>query len=126
MLESKAGHRLPHNAATVGMWLFLAGLTMLFGATMVGYLVIRTTSASSPPLGAIKLPASLVFSTALILLGSFTMHRALVAARYERQLELRRYLVISCALAAGFVLVQTPAMISLIRQHQALNIRGVH
>jgi cytochrome c oxidase subunit 3 len=126
MLDAKPGHRLPARAVTIGMWLFLAALTMLFGATLIGYVIIRTTSASSPPRGAISLPNSLVLSTAMMLLGSFTIHQALVAVRREKQLLLRRYLVLSCALAIGFVAIQVPAMIALIRQHQALNTRGVH
>ena len=102
------------------MYLFLAALTMLFGATMVGYIIIRFTSAQSPALRTVNLPASLWLSTAIILTGSFTIHQALAAVRRERQHLLRRYLLITCLLAAAFVIIQTPSLYTLLVRHHRL------
>src|SRR5438045_2375908 len=110
MLDEKIHHRLPPNTATIGMWLFLAALTMLFGATLLAYAIIRTRGGSSPPLGTVHLPHLLWLSTALMLCGSVTIHRALAAVRRERQAQLRQFLVITCVLAVVFCIVQTPAL----------------
>ena len=52
------------------MWLFIAALAMLFGATLVGYLVIRSRAPEWPPPGSPALPAGLWISTALLVLQS--------------------------------------------------------
>src|SRR3954468_16524076 len=119
MLDAKTGHRVPPSTATIGMWLFLAALTMLFASTMLGYLFIRTTGAASPRLHSLQLPKLLYFSTGLILFGSFTIHQAVAAVRRERQQLLRKYLVLTCVMAAAFVVIQTPALAELMREHAA-------
>ena len=116
MLDDKAGHRVPPAAATVGMWLFLASLTMLFGATMIGYAIVRSRSTSAAALGSLHLPPLLWLSTAVMLFASVTIHRAVSAVRRERQAQLRQALVLTCALAALFVIVQTPSMWQLVRE----------
>jgi len=60
-----------------------------------------------------------------MLLASNTIHQALIAVRHERQLLLRRYLLITCLLAAGFVIIQTPSLWSLLSQHQRFASQGV-
>ena len=125
MLEPKPHHR-PHPATvTVGMWLFLASLTMLFGASMLGYALIRARS-TSPALHTLQLPRLLWISTALILAASATLHFALQAVRRERQLELRRHLVMTCLFAGLFLIVQAPALARLLSQHRALLEQGMH
>jgi cytochrome c oxidase subunit 3 len=111
MLESKANHHTPPGTGTVGMWLFLAALTTLFGATLIGYAVIRVTSNRSPALGTIKFPWTLWISTALMLAASWTLHQALVNVRRERQEKMRQFLKASAFLAAGFVCVQVPSLV---------------
>jgi heme/copper-type cytochrome/quinol oxidase subunit 3 len=98
------------------MWLFLAALTMLFAATMVGYIVIRLQENLGPPPGSITLPWQLWVSTAVILASSFTMHRALQNVRAERQTRFCNALLITLLLAAAFLVLQGPAMASLIVQ----------
>ena len=119
MLDAKPGHRTPAYTATVGMWLFLAALTMLFGATMVGYLIIRTRAGGAAAMGTLRFPPLLWLSTAVILTGSLTIHLAVSAARRERQLDLRRWMAATCVLAALFCCVQVPALASLWSQHEA-------
>jgi len=100
------------------MWLFLAALTMLFGATLVGYFVVRMNQGTT--VQTLQLPRTLWLSTALMLAGSVTIHFALDAARRERQQELRRHLVMTCIFAGLFVIVQMPALMTLLRQHRQM------
>jgi cytochrome c oxidase subunit III len=118
MRDDRGNHRVPTRAQTVGMWLFLAALTMLFGATLVGYFVVRIRQGAT--IQALQLPRTLWLSTALMLAGSVTIHFALDAARRERQQELRRHLVMTCIFAGLFVIVQTPALMTLLRQHKQM------
>ena len=37
-----------HSVVTVGLWVFLAALAMLFGASMLGYVWIRLADAAPP------------------------------------------------------------------------------
>ncbi len=117
MDNAKLHHRVPARAQTIGMWLFLAALAMLFGATMVAYFIVRARQGAAP---GFQLPRTLWISTALMLAGSVTIHFAVDAARRERQQELRRHLVMTCIFAALFVIVQTPAMIGLLNRHREL------
>jgi heme/copper-type cytochrome/quinol oxidase subunit 3 len=125
MLDSKPNHRTPAGTGTVGMWLFLAALTTLFGATLIGYGAIRLTSVRSPALHTIHFPASLWLSTALMLAASWTLHQALINVRLERQAKMRKYLLASAILAAGFVCVQIPSLYLLMAEHHRMKSEGV-
>jgi cytochrome c oxidase subunit 3 len=118
-------HHVPAGARTVGMWLFLAALTMLFAGTLLAYLIVRTRSPASPPLHAIRLPRELWLSTFFILLSSVTVQAAVNAVRRERQAELRRHLTVTCIFAALFLVFQTPAMIKMLLEHHRLHPQGV-
>src|SRR6266487_6075605 len=98
MLDAKRHHRVPPNAGTVAMWLVLAALTMLFGASMLAYAIIRFRHRE---IALVHLPQLLWLSTAIILFGSVTIHRAVVSARRERQTEMRQSLLITCILAVA-------------------------
>jgi cytochrome c oxidase subunit 3 len=112
--------------ATVGLWLFLASLAMLFAASMLGYILIRLSARHgvegrpSVPLGRLHLPPELWGSTALVIGVSIALWRALAAVKREHQKPFRIWLTLSLVLAAGFIAVQTPAMIQLISEHKAL------
>jgi len=125
MLDAKPNHRLPPGTGTVGMWLFLAALTTLFGATMFGYAAIRLTSDRSPNLHYLNFPKSLWLSTVLILSASFTLHEALVNVRRERLAKMRKFLVATLVLAAGFILVQAPSLAILLKRHAESNKHGI-
>jgi cytochrome c oxidase subunit III len=126
MSELKSHHRVPPGARTVGMWLFLAALTMLFGATMLGYFIIRSRAPSMGGAGVIRLPRELLLSTACMLLASFSVHHALLSVRRERQNELRRDMALTCVFVVLFLVFQTPAMIELLGQHRRLQAQGLH
>jgi heme/copper-type cytochrome/quinol oxidase subunit 3 len=102
------------------MRLFILSLAMLFFSSMLAYVGIRTGffgRANLPRLGTVELPWTLLISTALVMLGSFTIHRAIVAVRREWQTAFRGWLVATLAMAIAFVIVQAPALGSLMLQH---------
>jgi heme/copper-type cytochrome/quinol oxidase subunit 3 len=121
----RAPHVVPPGTGTLGMWLFLIALFMLFAAVMVAYLVIRLAGNQSPPLHVIHFPKLLWISTVLVVGVSFTMSRSVKFVRMERQGEFRRWLMISLGLAIAFVVVQTPAMIELLKANRQFKQQGV-
>jgi cytochrome c oxidase subunit III len=107
----------PPGTGTFGMFLFLASLSMLFGAAMVGYAIVRLAGQRSPQSGALHLPQILWLSTLLVICVSVTMGRAVAAVRRERARAFAFWLTASLLLAIGFLVVQTPAMIRLLAEH---------
>jgi len=116
---------VPPGTYTFGMWLFLVALFMLFAGVMVAYLIIRLGSAKSPPAHTIHFPKLLWLSTALVVGVSYALTRSIYHVRHEKQFEFRRWLYISFGLAAGFIAVQTPAMIELVQAHRQLRQQGM-
>lgn len=57
----------------LGMKLFLLSLSVLFAASLVGFLVIRSRAEVWPPEGAPPLPSGLWWSTAIILISSWVL-----------------------------------------------------
>src|SRR6185312_764499 len=121
------GHypQVPAAAATFGLWLFLIALFMLFAAAMFAYAFIRLAGKKSPPPGAIHLPGLLWLSTVLVIGVSFALARSLRYLRIERQAKFRRWIRISLVLGAGFLIVQSPAMVMLLAEHQRFRSAGV-
>jgi heme/copper-type cytochrome/quinol oxidase subunit 3 len=98
----------------LGLWLFLAALTMLFASSLVGYVVIRLRAREQGlEWGALRLPGLLWLSTAAVLGVSAALARATAAFRGGRRRAFRNALTAALALAVGFVTIQTPALISL-------------
>jgi heme/copper-type cytochrome/quinol oxidase subunit 3 len=118
MEASERPHLVPRRAGTIAMWLFLGSLGMLFAASMLGYVLIRVTTGN-PTGNEIHLPSSLWVSTLMMLASSYTMHRALLAIRREKQALFRTYLTATIVFASIFVVIQTPAMVQLIHEHKA-------
>ena len=109
----QGGQDLPSSTGALGMRLFLIALGMLFGATLLGYLVIRSRAAAWPPPGAPSLPLSLVFSTIVILTSSWTAQGALMAARAQRHDVLRKGLLLTFVLGLVFCISQTVGWIEI-------------
>ena len=89
-----------------GMWLFLASLAMLFGGSLVGFLVIRSRAPAWPPEGSPGLPAAFWVSTALLAVVSAFLvasERAVDEGRIDR---LPRLLTAASATGVAFVLSQ--------------------
>jgi cytochrome c oxidase subunit III len=118
--SSKLDFRPPRRAMAIGMWLFLASLTMLFFAGMLMYVlfILHVFSANNPTV-AVHLPLATWASTAVLIIGSFTIHRALSSVRAQKLPEMRRYLFITTALAVVFLLIQTPCLALILRAQQA-------
>jgi len=124
---------LPQGTGTLGMWLFLTTLGILFAASLGAYLVIRLMTLDAltdpvtgqvvrragPPLGSIPMPSGLWVSTAVMLASSYTIHLSLRAIQQERQAVFRRCLAVTVALAALFLVVQTPSLMTLMNEHLA-------
>lgn len=120
---------LPEGTGQIGMLLFLAALFMLFAASMVGYVLIRLAATRDVvpldggpirygvPLGTLEFPKILWVSTVVIILSGVAMQAALRSVRIGKQVLFRRLMLVSCVLAAGFVLIQTPAMAWIIADH---------
>ncbi len=103
------GRSAPAPLATglLGMKILILALSMLFAASIVGYLVIRTRAAVWPPPGVPRLPGTLWVSTVVIVLSSFTMRAAVRAARADRQAALRAAAALTMLLGAAFLVSQT-------------------
>tara|TARA_R110002111_G_scaffold89454_3_gene139230 strand:- start:68 stop:742 length:675 start_codon:yes stop_codon:yes gene_type:complete len=124
---------LPKGTGVLGMWLFLVTLGILFAASLFAYLFIRMQSLSAvtdpntgdvireagPALGSITIPAGLWVSTMVMLASSLTIHLALRAVQQERLMVFRRCLWVTLALAALFLVIQTPSLMTLLSEHQA-------
>jgi cytochrome c oxidase subunit 3 len=107
------------------MRLFLVSLFMLFAAAMVGYAFIRLAGGKSPPPGSLHFPRLLWVSTGLVICVSIAMTRAVSAVRCEKQRTFRTWLSIALLLAIGFLLVQAPAMVALLLEHERLRAGGL-
>ena len=90
----------------MGMWLLLASLGMLFGASLVGFLVLRMRAEQWPPPGTPPLPGGLWVSTGLLIILSLARVMAVRAARSGRLPTLKRMLGVSVLLAGAFLAAQ--------------------
>lgn len=105
-------------SSRLGMLLFLASLTMFFGASIVGYLFIRLNSPLAPPPGHLVLPSGLWVSTLLLLLTGWAIHVADRRARLRVSSSLRWWLALSLGSGVAFIAVQAPCLLELLRVHR--------
>jgi len=97
----------PEGTGRFGLYVFLGSLTMLFGASILSYLLIRANAASWPPPNAPALPwAGLLFSTVVILAASATIQWALGSIRAGNAAGLRTGLAATCVLSLVFLVSQ--------------------
>ena len=96
----------PASFRRMGMWLLLASLGMLFGTTLVGFLVLRMRADEWPPPGTPPLPGGLWVSTALLIVLSIVLVLAERGARVGRQPDLNRLLGVSVLVAVAFLAAQ--------------------
>jgi cytochrome c oxidase subunit III len=106
------------DAGTMGMYLLVAALGMLFAASIVGYLFIRAAHQPWPPPGFPVLPHTLWLSTLCILLCSAAIQAALGSARRETQPAMKRELVLTFLLGVAFLVMQSLAWWQIVRQIQ--------
>jgi cytochrome c oxidase subunit III len=110
----------PADVGTLGMIIFIVSLSMLFAASIFVYLLMRHMHQPWPPQGFPELPASLWLSTLDIVFTSVTIQGAVVAARREDQVGLRRNLLVTLLLGLGFLGLQSYAWYDIWRQVAAI------
>jgi heme/copper-type cytochrome/quinol oxidase subunit 3 len=118
-LSDKPGFRTPPGTGLFGMVLFLAALTMLFAATMLGYAVIRLTRPTAPPGGEVALPGALWVSTVLLIATGGVLQAAHSAIQRERPRRFCQLMAVTGVGTLGFLLVQAPAVGQMLRAHAA-------
>lgn len=91
------------EAGRFGMWLFLASLSVLFLASLVGFVVTR----GSLRWHAIALPGGLWLSTALLFACDVAIYAAQRAVRGGRLPAVRQALVAALVLGTAFLVCQT-------------------
>lgn len=93
----------------MGMGVFLVSLGILFGATLVGFLVMRVELARRGmwPQDLPTLPRGLWISTLILLVSSGTMQWATFALQRNDQLQLSAGMILTFALGIGFLIMQT-------------------
>ena len=101
--------RITHDdrAARVGMIVFIGGWTMMFGAVLVAYLLLRQDAPAWPPVGVPLFERGLpTAATAVLLASSATMQLGLHAIREARPRALVAYLGATLALALAYLALQ--------------------
>lgn len=98
---------VPLATGKLGIRLVLLSLSMLFAASIAGFLVVRSRAAVWPPPGLPVLPHGLWLSTVILLVSSLTMQAALGAARRGDQRTMRGGLAATTALGVAFLISQT-------------------
>jgi cytochrome c oxidase subunit 3 len=92
------------EAATLGMWVFLATEILFFGGVFVAYAVYRIRWPQDFRQGSLDLKWYLGgFNTAVLLLSSFSMAMAVRASQLGNNRRIIGYLLITMALAITFV-----------------------
>ena len=107
----------PRELGRLGMRLLLLALSMLFAASLTGYLVVRAGASAWPPPGMPGFPKGLWFSTVLILLASATVQWALSGIRRGDQRGLRYGLILTTGLGVAFLASQTINWFALVAEH---------
>ncbi len=100
------GGRTAAGLGTFGMALFLLSLSILFAASLIGYLVVRARAQVWPPPGMPHLPRGLWVSTITLLVSSGTMHAALRAIRHGNAGALIGAMLITTLLGVVFLVSQ--------------------
>ncbi len=95
------------DAATLGMFLFIASEAMLFGAFFTAYFFVRVVNGADWPPEGVHLPVFVAgVNTAILLTSSATMHWALQAIKRGHRAGLQAGLVLTFLLGLTFLLIQ--------------------
>jgi len=107
-LANAPGARQPSSVSPkqLAMFVLFGTLTMLFGASVVGYLITRSQNDVWKTASMPGLPLGLLASSILIAALSIAMHVALRAVRHNRFETLQRALTVALLLGIAFVVGQ--------------------
>jgi cytochrome c oxidase subunit 3 len=105
------------RTSRIGMIVFVAGWTMMFGAWLTTYLFYRQAAPAWPPPGLPVIDRTLPsIATAVLVCSSVTLHLGLHAIRAARPEALRRLLLVTLVLAIGFLCLQVSSWTQMIRR----------
>ena len=95
------------DARTLGMFLFIASETMLFGAFFTAYFFVRVTAGVDWPTPPFHLPVFVAgVNTAILVTSSFTMHWALQAIKRGNRVGLQAGLLLTFLMGLVFLITQ--------------------
>jgi cytochrome c oxidase subunit 3 len=95
------------DARTLGMFLFIASETMLFGSFFTAYFFVRVTAGTAWPDPEFHLPVFVAgVNTAILVTSSFTMHWALQSIKRGNRAGLQAGLLLTFLMGLTFLLTQ--------------------
>lgn len=106
--------RAPPGAATLGVWMFTAGLTIAFAWLLIGYILVRRGQMVADPV----VPVWFWFSTFVVLVSGVTLQWSYLSARMGRITVSAIALHLSTALGTLFLILQVPGLVGLVRMHR--------
>ncbi len=106
--HAAGGHDEAFERARMGMWLFLGSEIMMFGAFIAVYIVLRMAAPESVITGSKKELSVLVacINTAVLILSSYTMVRAVHAIAHDDRAKCRAMLWATAILGAVFLAIK--------------------
>jgi cytochrome c oxidase subunit 3 len=95
------------DARVLGMFLFIASETMLFGSFFTAYFFVRVTAGTPWPTPPFELPVFVAgVNTAILVTSSFTMHWALQSIKRGNRAGLQVGLLLTFLMGLTFLLTQ--------------------
>jgi len=106
----------PESWGKLGMWIFLAGDAMSFGALLCAYGALRATSADWPRPSSVLGIGLTAFMTFLLICSSVTMVKGLSAIKHNDRAGARNFLALTVLGGAMFLGMQAFEWTHLIRE----------
>ena len=103
-----------------GLAIFLFSVAVLFLGGLLAYVIVRSSMAQTQEPVALVIPPILWLSTALLILGSISIHRAVYYVRLEKQQQFRNCLNLTFLLGGAFFVIQTLGLMNVLREHSQL------
>lgn len=94
------------HAGRFGMAIFLTSLSILFAASIIGYLVVRMRAQLWRDASLPALPSGLWISTGILIFCSIVIHLALIQTRKNNIAAASKSLLVGCVLGTGFLVNQ--------------------
>ncbi len=96
-----------HEAASLGMWIFLATEVMFFGGLFAGYTIYRNLYMPGFDAGSHLLNVTIgAINTAVLICSSLTMALAVRAAQLGKRKTLLAFLICTMALGLAFIFIK--------------------